>query len=120
MSGLIRRDLALALVSGALILGMLMVGLPAKLKTPSAEPPTPQTTIHVGQWYDWPPPAGVPVVGMYRTASGLEIYAAFIVDEGGQVYEWWGLGRNPVPVRDDEAPEKWCRRPEFGKEIGRE
>lgn len=75
---------------------------------------------YVGQWYDWPPPAGVPVVGMYRTASGLEIYAVFVVDEGGQVYEWWGMGRNPVLVQEDEAPEKWCRRPEFGKEIGRE
>lgn len=73
---------------------------------------------YVGQWYDWPSPPGVPVVGMYRTASGFEVYAAFVSDDQGNGYEWWGLGRNPVPVSD--PPEKWCRRPEFGKEIDRE
>lgn len=117
MSGMIRRDLALALVSGALILGMLMVGLPAKCSNNHTEPaPTAATMIHVGQWYDWPSPPGVPVVGMYRTSSGFEVYAAFVSDDQGNGYEWWGLGRNPVPVSD--PPEKWCRRPVFGKDVG--
>ena len=90
------------------------VGLAARVK-PDTNPGI-VTNNYVGQWYDWPSPPGVPVVGMYRTASGFEVYAAFVSDDQGNGYEWWGLGRNPVPVSD--PPEKWCRRPVFGKEVG--